>query len=286
MKPIHALSMRADLHIHTTASDGCWSPRQLIDELTRREIGLFAVTDHDSVDNVVDTAVLAQKAGLHFLTGVEISATHKGGSFHILGYGIDPACEALRRLLIHNQTLMEEADHESIRKLIADGLPVDFAEYHAYRHDPARGGWKSLNFLIDKGLCSDVKDFFARWFTPERGISFPEFPSLQAVGDAITAAGGVPVLAHPGSEFHGCSLEETLQEFAGGVIEGVECYHPGHDAATTRQALAWCLQHNLIVTGGSDCHGDFVSGRQLGFPAIEGRQLLLGRLWDRVDTCL
>lgn len=269
---------RADLHIHTTASDGTWTPAQLIAAIKQAGIGLFAVTDHDTVAAVAASAHLAAAAGVPFIPGVEVSATWRGRSFHILGYGVSGGSGSLARLLRHNAALLEEADDDSVRKLIAQGLPVDYAEYRAYRHDPRRGGWKSLSFLCDKGLCQDVGDFFARLFTPARGIVFPDFPRPAAVIAAIRDAGGVAVLAHPASEFHGSALAETLDLFRGESIDGIECFHPGHSAADTAQAARYCQAHRLLITGGSDCHGAFVAGRRLGVPAIRLAQLRLGAL--------
>lgn len=270
--------MRVDLHIHTTASDGNWGPERLVSEVKKAGIGLFAVTDHDIAANIKRTAALAKAEGLKFLPGVEICSTVSGQSFHILGYGIDPDNEDLRRLLYYNTRLMEKADEDSIKKLIADGLAIDYAEYCNYRHNPERGGWKSLSFLIDKGFCHDINDFFAHYFTKERGIIFPDFPPPAVAIKAITAASGVPVLAHPGSGFHGSTLEATLDFFAGEAIQGVECYHPCHDESTVKRAVEWCRSRGLIITGGSDCHGEFVKGRCLGQPEIRLEQLELGRL--------
>lgn len=270
--------MKVDLHIHTTASDGTWTPQELIAQVRKAGIHLFAVTDHDSVGNVAETKRLAADAGLGFLTGVEIASTLHNQSFHILGYGIDPECSELGRLLCHNTRLMEKVDDESIRELIRTGLPVDYDEYLAYRHNPARGGWKSLNFLIDRGLCRDINDFFTHLFTKEHGIDFPEFPHPSEVAAAIKTAGGVTVLAHPGSGFHGSTLEETLDYFESIAIDGVECFHPCHDAGTSRRAVAWCRQHKRLITGGSDCHGSFVGSRCLGMPEICLQELNLGEL--------
>lgn len=272
--------MRADLHIHTTASDGSWPVEKLISELKRTGIGLFSVTDHDSVAGIAAAGALAAREGLRFIPGVEISTTLCGQSFHILGYGMNPAAAELSRILSHNTKLMEEVDHTSIKKLIADGFAIDYNEFCAYQHNPLRGGWKSLSFLIDKGFCTGVADFFANLFTAERGIFFPEFPAPATVMEAIAKAGGVPVLAHPGSDFHGPALEETLDFFAREDIAGIECFHPGHDAATTKRAVQWCLRHDLLITGGSDCHGAFVPQRYLGMPEVNLQQLKLGRLLE------
>lgn len=282
MKRDLTAELRVDLHIHTTASDGTWTPALTVAAVKEAGIGLFAVTDHDTAANVVATGRLAAAAGLDFLPGVEISTTQAGQLFHILGYGVDPAAGELERILAANTALMEEVDHDSIRKLVAAGLPVDYDEFCAYRHDPARGGWKSLSYLIDKGLCRGVGDFFSELFTAERGIVFPAFAPPAAAIAAIKAAGGVAVLAHPGSDFHGPALEETLDYFAGEAIDGVECFHPGHDAATTGRAVAWCDRHRLLITGGSDCHGGFVAHRRLGRPAIRLSDLRLGRLLERL----
>lgn len=270
--------IRVDLHIHTTASDGTWSPEQLVEKVKQAGIGLFSVADHDTVINLDATAKLAAAEGIIFLPGVEICSTLSNQSFHILGYGIDSQNTSLQKLLAHNTELMEEADHESIRKLIADGLPINYEEYCNYRHNACRGGWKSLNFLIDQGLCSDINDFFANMFTEDRGIVFPDFPPPCEAINAIKRAGGIPVLAHPGSVFHGSSLEDTLDFFANEDIQGVECYHPCHDPATAKRAADWCDRRGLLITGGSDCHGDFVKNRCLGNPEIYLSQLRLGRL--------
>lgn len=278
--------MRVDLHIHTTASDGSWTPEQLVGEVERAGIELFAVTDHDSVKNISLTQQLAAEAGIAFLPGVELATTTGGRSFHILGYGIDPAAEDLQRILRHNTELLEEVDRDSIRKLIADGFAIDYEEYCTYRHDPARGGWKSLSFLIDKGFCQDVQDFFTNLFTAEKGISFPDFlPPAEVIG-AIKAAGGAAILAHPGSDFHGTALEETLNHFAHEDISGVECFHPGHDKATTQRVLAWCRKNGLLITGGSDCHGAFVPQRRLGVPITQLEQLELGEMMRFMEVAL
>lgn len=186
------------------------------------------------------------------------------------------------QLLQQHRQQMEAADHESIRKLIVQGLPVDYEEYRQYRNDPRRGGWASLNFLIDKGLCSGVQDFFSQWFRVERGIVFPEFTDPQMVIATIRQAGGLPVLAHPGSEFHGADLERALADFSRLEIAGFEGFHPNHTRNTTRRILSWCRNKSLLVTGGSDCHGGFVPLRRMGRPEVRLGDLRLDeRLWSR-----
>ena len=113
--------MRADLHIHTTASDGTWDPAQVVEAVCAAGIGVFAVSDHDSVANVEETKLLAAQAGLCFLPGVELNSTKDGHNYHILGYGIDSHNTALLELCRHNQRLLEQKDVDSVRNLIERG---------------------------------------------------------------------------------------------------------------------------------------------------------------------
>jgi len=267
--------VRSDLHIHTTASDGTWTPQRLVSEIKDNGIQIFSVTDHDSVENIAVTAKLAKEEGIRFLPGVEVSTTLEGKLFHILGYGIDPDNPLLRQLLWHNTELMMKKDDDSIKMLIEEGHAIDFDGYLAYENDVSRGGWKALNYLIDAGLCRDAVDFFTRLF---KGIHlvFPVFPSPREVIEAINKAGGIAVVAHPAGNFsRKMNLEKVLDAFYREGIEGVESFHPEHDEEKTAFCCEWSLQKGLYLTGGSDCHGDFIRSRTLGNPEVRMRQLRL-----------
>ncbi len=279
--------MRVDLHIHTQASDGTWTPAQLVERVRAAGIGLFAVADHDSVGSVAACEALVRGSGLRFLRAVEVSTTWNGNLYHIVAYGIDPAATAgsaaLCRLLDTNRRMLEDSNLESLYVLLRDGFPIDLAAYEAYENDPARGGWKGLNFLVDQGLCADVRDYFDRIFNAERPAPFPVFPAPEEVIATIVGAGGVPILAHPGSPWLPIS-EDILETFRRAGIRGLECYTNYHDEAMTRRFVAWCQQHDLLITGGSDCHGEFAPSRKLGFPPIETSDLRLGELEERIIT--
>ena len=107
--------MRADLHIHTTASDGTWTPAELVQQAQAVGLGALAVTDHDSVANVAEVASLARAVGLRFLPAAEICSTKADLSFHILGYGIDITNKPLLELMQHNEDLLAQKDVDSIR---------------------------------------------------------------------------------------------------------------------------------------------------------------------------
>jgi len=273
--------MRTDLHIHTTASDGRWTPAQVIVEAQRRGIGLLAITDHDSIAHVLRGETLAREAGLSFLHGVEVSTRLDGRIFHVLAYGFDLDHPAFAALLRDNRARLDWASDDIVHRLVAAGYELDLQDYAVYEYDRARGGWKALNFLIDQGLCSDLRDYFSN-LGPQFPAEPPPFPHPAEAIAAIRDASGVPILAHPGASLnHAAVTEETLRPFLDHGIAGLECYSYSHDEATTRFCLDWCARHDLLITGGSDCHGGFVE-RELGVPILDVADLRLGQLVERL----
>ena len=144
--------VRADLHIHTTASDGRWTPRQVVEGCLAEGIGLVAVADHDTLDNVLETEALALEAGLAFLRAVEVSTMAGGVMFHVLGYGIDPHDPLLLGMTGENWAKLQVVDDQDVRDLISLGYDLNYEEYLAYTYDRTRGGFKSLNYCIDRGI--------------------------------------------------------------------------------------------------------------------------------------
>jgi predicted metal-dependent phosphoesterase TrpH len=279
--------VRADLHIHTTASDGCWSPGELVEQVQRVGIGCFAVADHDTIANVEETGTLARESGLEFLRGVEISSKLDGRLMHVLAYGFDPACEDFRRFLERNERALHDYDDELVRMLIGAGYRLDYGEYLEYRWDRHRGGWKSLNYLIDKGLCRDVHSFFNELFVEDLEVRFPDFPAPAEVCSLILEAGGIPVWAHPAEslssngQYQPADDEGILERMVDAGIRGLECFTSRHDQEWTHRCLEWAARYDLLVTGGSDSHGGF-AGRRLGQPAVHLDDLRLGGIAERI----
>ena len=268
-------NVKVDMHIHTAASDGTWHPDRLVTELIGKEINVFSVTDHDSVENTIRVKKLADDAGLLFIPGVEVTASFNNCTYHILGYGIDINNKPLHSLLESNTALMEEKDEESIKYLEKRDYKVSLSEYHAYENLRERGGWKALNYLLDKGLCSNFKDFFALftgWGNPFNKMTFH---SPEEVAKTILVAGGIPVLAHPQAPFYEGEYKSTIAFMLEQGVKGLECFHPENSPECTDYCLQICRDKNLLITGGSDCHGEFASKRFLGFPEIHIRDLEL-----------
>jgi predicted metal-dependent phosphoesterase TrpH len=271
--------MRVDLHIHSTASDGCWSPEQLIHNVRQARIDIFAIADHDTVANVLAVEAAVRGNRLGFIRAVEISTTLEGHHFHIVGYGIAPDHPELLHVLSENRDKMERVDRQSIDKLIGAGYDISHEEYEAYEDDPSRGGWKALNMFIDRGFCSDVKDFFGRLFTGDLALTMPRFCHAEEAIRVIHDAGGKAICAHPAhSARHDPTRLDWLVEQG---LDGLECYSPYHDRATIQRLVEYCQRRDLLVTAGSDCHGGFV-GRALGQPEAYADELNLGPLLEFV----
>lgn len=269
-------SMRVDLHIHSTASDGRWLPAQLVDQVRHKGIQLFAVADHDTVGSVQPVERAARNSGLAFLRAVEISVTLNNRLFHVLAYGIDAHDPELLRILSTNRTKMESVDRQSVQILIDAGYDISFAEYEGYQHDVTRGGWRALSLFIDRGFCRDVGDFFGRLFAGDRALTMPAFAAPDEAIDAIHQAGGAAICAHPGHSADGDG-EAPLDQLVKHGLDGLECYSPYHDDQAIRHWVAYCQQRDLLITAGSDCHGGFVR-RALGEPPAYSEFLKLGPL--------
>lgn len=264
-----------DLHIHSSASDGTWTPEELVAAAVKKGLGLIAVTDHDKITNVAAVRKLALANNLHFVNGVEVCSTKNGLQFHILGYGIDENNKTLQELIDNNNHLLLDVDDECIAILEKEGWPVSINEFKNYSYDRRRGGWAALAYLIDKKLCTGVNDFFQNVFTKERGLSFPVFPSVGEVISVIHKAGGIAVCAHAASGFHTKDVQQNLSILQEENLDGFECYHSGHTPTDTEFLLRYCQSHNLFITAGSDCHGNFVPGRLLGVPRVQYSQIRL-----------
>jgi predicted metal-dependent phosphoesterase TrpH len=278
-----------DLHLHTQASDGTMTPEELVAAAVAKGLTGIAVTDHDATDSLDRAAKAAAAHGLLFIPGVEISASYtRHTAFHILGYGIDPENRELQAVLEQNLAAWEKNEEDSVLALEKLGIKIDNERYEYWKNHPERGGWPLLNLMIEMGLVADTREYFTKYFGLGRpAYVITEFVTIPQAVAAIKAAGGVPVLAHPGlyraddgENGEKLALQpDFFPELLFFGIEGVEAFANYHTSEETAYFLEACRRHNLLVTGGSDYHGDFV-GRTLGKPQLDEAYLppLLARL--------
>jgi predicted metal-dependent phosphoesterase TrpH len=253
-----------DLHIHSTASDGTLSPADIIALALRLGLGAIAITDHDSLAGCREALLNTIPDELGFLTGVEISAepppSYPGvGSIHILGYGIRLDDPELNRTLEKLQDARRDRNPRILARLAKLGiaLRLEEVEIEAGGAQPGRPHIASL--LVKKGLARTIDDAFDRYLGNDKPAYVDKFriEAGQAVG-LINAAGGIPVLAHP------CLLElendqqldEILREMISMGLKGLEVYFSAHTPEQTRRYAELAKRHDLLMTGGTDFHGD------------------------------
>ncbi|MBL8029019.1 MAG: PHP domain-containing protein [Fibrobacteres bacterium] len=263
---------KCDLHIHTRFSDGTWSVEELLERIKSAGITLFSITDHDTVAGALAMEKLQKPEGMVYIRGVEFAGYRKDRVYHILGYGYDPDNRAIHDLAKAN-TAAAYIWYEAVIDFMSSRFSlIDMDEYRAYTHEPSRGGFKAVSYLMDKGVISHPSRFFP--YGVESGATAP-IPTVDKVIDIIKSAGGHSFLAHPaGYTGYGQFSTDDLNYWKEIGISGIECHHPSADAKTTDEMVRWCRKNKLMISGGSDCHGTFLEQRKLGFPHITADNLL------------
>jgi predicted metal-dependent phosphoesterase TrpH len=270
--------MAIDLHLHTNASDGTLSPEALMTTAAKLNLTAVSITDHDSTDSLATGATLAAKFAVGFIPGVEVSASYTPDlSIHILGYGVDPQHPMLRQVLAQNQRAWDQSENDSIAALERLAIKIDPARYNYWKTHSEAGGWPLFNTLKEMGLVSTVNEYFGKYFGQGKPAYITiSFASPEEVIKSIKAAGGVPVLAHPVlyeednlKLISKPAFQRTLLAWG---LEGMEAIAHCHTTAETADLISFCQENNLLITGGSDYHGEF-AGRQLGTPVVDDAYL-------------
>jgi 3',5'-nucleoside bisphosphate phosphatase len=244
-----------DLHLHTTASDGTLCPDALVARAAQAGLRVISVTDHDTVAGLPEAHDAAARLGLRLVDGIEITAVEDGRDVHVLGYFLDVGSEELGRFLRKQREERIERVREIGARLQSLRCAVDVqAILDAAARQPGRsvGRPAVADALIAAGHAVDRRDAFDRLLGPDGPAFVPRCgPSLAAVVAAITAAGGLPSLAHPGLT----RVDEQIPRFAGSGLVALEARHRDHSPSTEAHYRDLARTLGLLVSGGSDFHG-------------------------------
>jgi 3',5'-nucleoside bisphosphate phosphatase len=245
-----------DLHLHTTASDGRCSPTELVRRVHAAGVRVFAVTDHDTVAGHDEAAAAARAHDLTFVPGIEITAVWTGRDVHVLGYWIDGDQPAVAAFL-SQQRARRVARVQAIGEALARaGAPVDLEPLLAAlqsRPGAAVGRPDIARLLVAAGRAASMQDAFDRWIAEGRPGYVPRSGvSPEAVVRIVHDAGGLASLAHPGVT----RRDECLEAWAAAGLDAIEAYHSDHSSADQDRYLERARALGLLVTGGSDFHGD------------------------------
>lgn len=243
---------RADLHIHTTASDGALTPAQVVEYAAEQQLAAIAITDHDTVEGVDEALAAGERLGVEVAPGVEISATHEEKTeVHILGYFIDHHYPPLVERLDVLRNARWERGKLMVEKLKAAGVPVEFDRVMELAAGGAVGRPHVARAICETGAASSLDSAFGRYlvegcagFVPRYKVTPSEAVSM------VIEAGGVACCAHVAK----LKRDELVVELIRQGLAAVEAYHPDHGSAASRFYKRFADARGLIATGGSDAH--------------------------------
>lgn len=241
-----------DLHLHTNASDGLFTPAEVVEQALRQRLNAIAITDHDTVDGFKEALSIAEGFPLEVVAGVELSCYYKGNDVHVLGYLFDyENPEFARKIEVFRQERYERGE-AMVAKLNDLGINLSMETVKLIAGNSAVGRPHVADALVREEFVQTYDEAFARYLgyhapayvpkpvlTPEQGI------------DLLHLVRGVAVLAHPGTLKH----DEYIPDLVDMGLDGVEAYHSLHDRAAVQRYKNIAKKYGVIFTGGSDCHG-------------------------------
>jgi len=264
-----------DLHCHSTASDGTLAPAEVVKLAVAGGLSALALTDHDTVDGVAEAAAEAEKSGLDFLPGIEISCEYPHpGTMHLLGYGVRADSPVLRDL---TKTLLAGRDNRNpkiIARLRELNVAITMEEVENEAGGNVVGRPHIAAILLRKGYVSSIKQAFDKYLAPG-GLAYFDKERLtarQAIG-MVLESGGLPVLAHPVQlrTENDAQLDRIVKDMLDIGLAGIEVIHSDHDEGLVNKYSRLAERYNLLKTGGSDFHGKAIKDIELG--SARGRRV-------------
>ena len=253
-----------DLHLHTTASDGRLSPAQLVARASAAGLTTISVTDHDTVAALGEVTAVAKGVDIHVVPGIEITAVDDGRDVHMLGYFFDPGSASLADVLEHQRALRVARVREIGAKLATLGMVVDVESVllaAAARPGSAVGRPQVARELVRAGYVTSVQDAFDKWLATGRPAFIPRTgPSPAAIVAAIHEAGGMASMAHPGVT----KRDELIAPLVDNGMDAIEIHHSDHTPEDQYHYQVIAHRYSVLVTGGSDFHGDETRRNALG----------------------
>ena len=254
---------RVDLHMHTTHSDGTFTPRELIRHAREKGLTCISVTDHDTMSSFDECADEAKKIGIELIPGIEISAQFEPGTLHVLGFFLDRNQAELRSTLESIQKARKERNPQIIEELNRLGIDITLKEVEAESGGKQIGRPHFAKVLFKKGVVKSMDDAFNQYLGKGKSayIDKRRLSSRDSI-QRIREAGGIAVIAHPKQMFPDVEaihelplLEKELARLVEEGLGGIEAYNSCQSRQEAEQYKRLAKRFNLFVTGGSDFHG-------------------------------
>jgi predicted metal-dependent phosphoesterase TrpH len=250
------MTLRYDLHCHSTASDGALSPRDLVSRAFEQGVNVLALTDHDTVDGLGEARLQAQQLGMRLINGIELSCTHLNQCLHIVGLNIDPDHPGLREGLSKQQAIRDERAKRIADKLAKKGIP---GVYEAVLVNAGKGEITRTHFaeyLLRQAYVNSMQEAFDRYLNKgQPAYVSTTWASLEEVVSWIVNAGGIAVLAHPlRYKLSNKWINRALAVFKEAGGQGIEVVNGRGSLEEVRLAQQFAERHQLVASTGSDFH--------------------------------
>jgi hypothetical protein len=259
--------MSADLHIHTTFSDGSFSPPEIVDKAIDKDFNTIAISDHDTMDGIKPALEYAADKDIEVIPAIEFSTFRGKAEIHVLGYFIDYENEALKDKVRKIYDARKLRAQKMVELLNKEGLDITFNEVRELAGDDYIGRPHIAKTMVQKGYIDEMGDAFTDQYIGNGGKAYVKKYKIspEEAIELILNSGGVPVLAHPIFINHGQPLrEDDIFKLKEHGLLGVEVFHSKHTEENSKYYKKIAEKLNLLITGGSDFHGENSPGVYLG----------------------
>jgi len=243
---------RIDLHLHSTASDGSLPPEEVVALAETAGVRVMSLTDHDSLQGIPAAQERAERTGIRLLPGVELSVSEEGIDVHLLAYGFDPSDPTLGAAIDGYRDARRDRARKILTRLKGLGIRISLDEVEEIAAGGAIGRPHVAEALLRNGHIDTFNEAFQRFLGHHAPAYVPkQTVSLEAAAGIVREAGGVTVLAHPGT----LNRDHLIPGWARRGLDGIEVWHSKHEGSDIARYKGFAQLHGLLMTGGSDFHG-------------------------------
>lgn len=269
-----------DLHTHTTASDGMYSPAELVNKAFNSGLSVLAISDHDTIDGLKEGAEEAEKLGITFIPGIEINIDWPTGEFHLLGLGLKEPSKELSSLIKVLQEDRVQRNNNIIEKMRSDGINITLEDIKKIAQGGSIGRPHFAEYLVQQKKVKNRQAAFDNYLGKGRPYYIKHSGvNIDEAINAINLSGGIPIIAHPLSLYVSWGkIRPVLEDLFKRGIEGLEAWHPGARVVECQRLEEMAKEIGFFITAASDFHGEKVrADRKLGHTA--GNKKIDDRFW-------
>lgn len=246
-----------DLHVHSNASDGTFSPSQVVELAKNAGLDAFALTDHDTTAGVPEALEKGRDLNIEVIPGIEVSSSFDGTEIHILGLFVNSDDPVLAAMLEKMRISRDRRNEKMLENLAADGISFTKEELCGDNPDTIITRAHIAHALVAKGICSGMDQAFKKYLQyGDRYCPQKEHLSPEEVVKTLISNGAFVALAHPFQyKFGDKKTEELIAHMADLGMKGLEVYHSSNNKLESMKLQEMAVRHHLLPTGGSDFHG-------------------------------